>query len=80
MELVYLFIVEKLILVINIKSLFSNLIIIDNFIIENPEFFLEIIKKSPSIYYDNIDLASKITEKKSDKIWPKKKRDINFLI
>ena len=76
----YLFIVEKLIAIINIKSFFSNLIVIDNFIIENPKFFLEIIKKSPNIYYDNIDLASKITEKKSDKIWPKKKRDINFLI
>ena len=35
----YLFIVEKLIASINIKSFFSNLIVIDNFIIENPKFF-----------------------------------------
>ena len=68
----YLFIVEKLILAINIKSLFSNLIVIDNFIIENPEFFLKIIKKSPNIYYDNIDLASKITEKNQIKFGQRK--------
>ena len=71
--------VEKITLNIDKKSFFSNLIIIENLIIENPEFFLEIIKKTHTVYNDNIGLASKITENKPDKIWPKKILDITFL-
>ena len=36
---------EKVTLRYNFKSLLSNLIIIDNLTVENPKFFLEIIKK-----------------------------------
>ena len=36
---------EKIILDYNFKSLFSNLIIINNLVIENPKFFLEVIEK-----------------------------------
>ena len=71
---------EKITLNYNLKSLFTNLIIINNLIIENSIFFLEIIEKSPKIYDDNIGVAKKITENTPDKIWPDKKKDINFLI
>ena len=57
--------------------------------IENPKFFLDIFENnkakldntnSSKIYEDNIGLAKKINENSPDKIWPKKRRDINFLI
>ena len=84
---------EKIALNFDLKSLlFSNLIIINNLIVENPKFFLEIVEinenssknEDSSItritYDDNIGLAKKITENTPDKIWPDKKKDINFLI
>ena len=81
---------EKIALNFDLKSLlFSNLIIINNLIVENPKFFLEVavINKNSSknedssiTYDDNIGLAKKITENTPDKIWPDKKKDINFLI
>ena len=78
---------EKIALNFDLKSLlFSNLIIINNLIVENPKFFLEIVENlsknedSETIYDDNIGLAKKITENTPDKIWPVKKKDINFLI
>ena len=81
---------DKIALNFDLKSLlFSNLIIINNLIVENPKFFLEIaeINKNSSknedssiAYDDNIGLAKKITENTPDKIWPVKKKDINFLI
>ncbi len=84
---------EKIALNFDIKSLlFSNLIIINNLIVENPKFFLEIVEINenssknegssitPITYDDNIGLAKKITENTPDKIWPDKKKDINFLI
>ena len=81
---------EKIALNFDLKSLlFSNLIIINNLIVENPKFFLEIaeINKNSSknedssiTYDDNIGLAKKITKNTPDKIWPVKKKDINFLI
>ena len=49
-------------------------------------FFLELIENlsksedSPITYDDNIGVAKKITENTPDKIWPDKKKDINFLI
>ena len=73
----------------NFKSLFSDLIIINNLIIENPKFFLEIVEKpsielSPykiqEIYDDNIGEAKKIIKSEPCKIWPKKDKDTNFLI
>ena len=84
---------EKIALNFDLKSLlFSNLIIINNLIVENPKFFLEIVEINknssknedssitPITYDDNIGLAKKIAENTRDKIWPDKKRDINFLI
>ena len=80
---------EKVTLRYNFKSLLSNLIIIDNLTVENPKFFLEIIKKSSTelspnkeqeIYEDNIGAVKKIIKSEPRKIWPKKKKDTNFLI
>ena len=86
---------EKIALNFDLKSLlFSNLIIINNLIVENPKFFLDIVEINknssknkdssitPITYDDNIGLAKKITENTPDKIWPDKdkKKDINFLI
>ena len=81
---------EKITLSFDVKSLlFSNLIIINNLTIESPTFFLDIKESNkdlaegeePSkVYDDNIGLAKKINENIPDKIWPPKKRDINFLI
>ena len=69
------------------NSVFSDLIIIKSLEIYEPEFFLDInIKRdyqntdNKKIYEDNIGLAKKINENIPDKIWPKKNKDINFLI
>jgi len=84
---------DKITISFDLKSLlFSNLIIINNLIVENPKFFLEIVEINenssknegssitPITYGDNIGLAKKIAENTRDKIWPDKKKDINFLI
>jgi len=71
---------KKVIIKYNPKSLFTSLIIVNDLIIDNPKFFLEIIAESKEIYDDNIGLAKKITTNTPDKIWPKKNKDINFLI
>ena len=71
----------------DINSIFSDLIIIESLNLYDPEFFLDInIKKDyqntddKKIYEDNIGLAKKINENIPDKIWPKKNKDVNFLI
>ena len=71
----------------NMNSIFSDLIVIEFLNLYNPEFFLDIdIKKdyqntdNKKIYEDNIGLAKKINENIPDKIWPKKNKDVNFLI
>jgi hypothetical protein len=82
---------EKVDIKFDLKSLlFSELIIINYLKIENPKFFLELIEKKINttsstqdtkiIYEDNIGLAKKINENLPDKIWPAKKKDVNFLI
>ena len=82
---------EKVNIKFNLKSLlFNELIIIDYLKIEKPKFFLELIERKPisgeltqdkkKIYEDNIGLAKKINEDLPDKIWPIKKKDVNFLI
>ena len=75
---------EKIEINFDMNSIFSNLIIIKNLDIYKPEFFLDLnIKKdykNKKIYEDNIGLAKKINENIPDKIWPKKNKDINFLI
>ena len=77
---------------IDLKSyLFSKLVVINDLKIDKPIFFLELIAKNNNsdedvkniekvIYDDNIGVAKKINENLPDKIWPAKKRDINFLI
>ena len=77
---------------LDLKSfLFSDLVIIDSLIITKPKFYLEVVKKrlqsekisndnNEIIYEDNIGIAKKIYENLPDKVWPAKKKDINFLI
>tara|TARA_B100000965_G_scaffold403927_1_gene433321 strand:- start:872 stop:1561 length:690 start_codon:yes stop_codon:yes gene_type:complete len=77
---------------IDLKSyLFEKLVIVNDLKIDKPIFFLELINKKnevdgstkgteKNIYDDNIGVAKKINENLPDKIWPHKKRDINFLI
>ena len=70
----------------DINSIFSDLIIIESLNLYDPEFFLDINIKNDyqntdkKIYEDNIGLAKKINENIPDKIWPKKNKDVNFLI
>ena len=78
---------EKIEINFDMNSIFSDLIIIESLNLYDPEFFLNInIKKdfqntdNKKIYEDNIGLAKKINENIPDKIWPKKNKDINFLI
>ena len=79
----------KVTLSYNFKSLFSDLIIINNLTVENPKFFIEVVRKSSieispyktqEMYNDNIGEVKKIVKTTPSKIWPKKDRDINFLI
>ena len=82
---------EKIDINFNLKSLlFDELIVINDLRIERPKIFLEIIEKNPKLdksiennkitYEDNIGIAKKNTENLPDKIWPEKKKDINFVI
>ena len=79
---------EKIQIYFDTKSLFSDLIVIEKLIFINPEFFLDIsiLKNNKNhsvrknIYLDNIGLAKKINENMPDKIWPKKNKDINFIV
>ena len=81
---------DKVTIVFELNSLFfSNLIIVQSLKIESPRFFLDIFENnktkidntnSSKIFEDNIGLAKKINENSPDKIWPEKRRDINFLI
>ena len=77
---------EKIVFNIDLKSIFSNLIIVKSLNIKNPEFFLDInynksLKENQkNVINDNIGLAKKLNEKLPDKVWPKKKKDVNFLI
>ena len=86
----YIFQAEKISFNFDVKSLISELIIINNIDITNPQFYLDVKildKKKENIdnnietsYEDNLGLAQKLNEKTPDKIWPKKDKDINFII
>jgi len=77
---------------INLKTyFFKKLVIVKNLKIDKPVFFLELIVNKfevngdtndikKNLFDDNIGIAKKINENLPDKIWPPKKRDINFLI
>ena len=79
---------EKIEIHFDTYSIFSDLILVKSLDIYNPEFFLDInikqdnqnINNQKEIYEDNIGLAKKINENVPDKIWPKKNKDVNFLI
>ena len=82
---------QKIDINFNLRSLlFDELIVINDLRIERPKIFLEIIEKNSKLdksienskitYEDNIGIAKKIYENLPDKIWPEKKRDINFVI
>lgn len=82
---------KQVVININVKSfLFDDLKIINSLKIEKPIFYLEIIQKDNSskeqinnnekLYEDNIGIAKKLNEEIPDKIWPPKKKDINFII
>jgi len=79
---------EKIIFNFDVKSLFSDLIIINKLDIANPEFYLDIkilkekenMNNKKTSYEDNLGLAQKMSEKTPDKIWPKKNKDVNFII
>ena len=77
---------------IDLKTYFlEDLVIINDLKIDKPTFYLELIVKKSKvdknidgtekiIFNDNIGVAKKISENLPDKVWPPKKRDINFLI
>ena len=87
----YIFEAEKIDINFDLKSLLFNELIVINYLnIKKPKFFLEVIEKKIKseesaknieiTYDDNIGLAKKINENTPDKVWPQKKKDINFLI
>tara|TARA_B100000767_G_scaffold127421_1_gene121333 strand:- start:52 stop:729 length:678 start_codon:yes stop_codon:yes gene_type:complete len=73
---------------IDLKSyFFDKLVIVNEFKINNPSFYLELIVKKDItennekiIFEDNIGIAKKISESLPDRIWPQKKKDKNFVI
>ena len=76
---------KKLTIEIEFSSLFSDLVKINQFILNEPKFFFEIRdmsekqeKKETTI--DNIGLVEKITQQPPPKIYPPKKKDKNFII
>ena len=82
---------KQVVININVKSfLFYDLVIINSLKIEKPIFYLEIIQKDNSskeqindtekLYEDNIVIAKKLSGDYPDKIWPPKKKDVNFII
>ena len=77
---------------IDLKTyLFDKLVIINNLEIVKPVFYLELIaqkyesddnsENTEKVFFDdNIGVVKKINENLPDKIWPTKKRDVNFII
>ena len=76
---------KKLTIEIEFSSLFSDLVKINKFILNEPKFFFEIkdmtekLKKKEAIK-DNIGLVEKIIEQPPPKIYLPKKKDKNFII
>lgn len=83
---------DKISINLDLASFLSgNLRIINSLDINEPKFYLEVVQKkiksnnnsvndTKISYEDNIGIAKKLNENIPDKIWPAKKRDINFLI
>ena len=77
--------VKKLTIEIEFSSLFSNLVKINKFILNEPKFFFEIKdinekQKKKETTIDNIGLVEKIIEQSPPKIYPPKKKDKNLII
>ena len=76
---------KKLTIEIEFSSLFSDLVKINQFILNEPKFFFEIKdmsekKEKKETTIDNIGLVEKIIEQPPPKIYPPKKKDKNFII
>jgi hypothetical protein len=76
---------KKLTIEIEFSSLFSDLVKINQFILNEPKFFFEIKdmsekKEKKETTIDNIGLVEKIIEQPPSKIYPPKKKDKNFII
>ena len=86
--------VKEIFIDIKLSSLFfKDLVILNDLVMLEPTFYLEITEKKlnpkkiteikdgiDTSYNDNIGVAKKINENIADKVWPPKKKDINFLI
>ena len=76
---------KKLTIEIEILSIFSDLVKINRFILNEPKFFFEIKDMSEKqekkeTIIDNIGLVEKIIKQPPPKIYPPKKKDKNFII
>ena len=73
---------KKLTIEIEFLSLFSDLVKINKFILNEPKFFFEIkdMAEKRETTKDNIGLVEKIIKQPPPKIYPPKKKDKNFII
>ena len=73
---------KKLTIEIEFSSLFSDLVKINKFILNEPKFFFEIkdMAEKQETTIDNIGLVEKIIKQPPPKIYPPKKKDKNFII
>ena len=73
---------EKIMIQYNLRSLFSDLVTIDYLIFINSKLFLEfdINTNANIIVNDNLEEVKKLEDSYKPKIYPIKKKDINFLI
>ena len=76
---------KKLTIEIQFSSLFTDLVKINKFILNEPKFFFEIKdmtkkQEKKETTKDNIGLVEKIIEQPPPKIYPPKKKDKNFII
>ena len=71
---------DKIKIKYNFKSLFTNLVQIDYVILKNAKLYLEFHDKKDNIVDDNVGLAKKNNSNYKPKVYPKKKKDKNFLV
>ena len=76
---------ESIIIDLELKSIFTNYVLVNDLKINNATFFIEIKEsvkdtKNKKMITDNIEIVEKILVKKIPKKYPIKKRDKNFFI
>ena len=71
---------DKIQIQYNFKSVFTDLVKIDYLFLENSRVFLEFYDQNNKIIDDNIGIVEKHVSDYTHKIYPKKKKDKNFLI